>query len=177
MSPSPSVHRFAPHEWRTYRDLRLRALADSPDAFGSMLERESARSDAEWARRLEAGAQSSTDLPLVARFGQEAVGLAWGWTRDSEPDVAYLFQVWVAPEHRRQRIARMLLDAVVDWARERGAHYVALDVTCGDSPAMRLYTQAGFRPSGDPQPLRPGSPLLKQPMRLALTYGAGAPSA
>lgn len=176
MNRSPSVDRFLPHEWRTYRDLRLRALAESPDAFGSTFEWESVRPDPEWARRLEAGARSPTDLPLVARVGEEAVGLAWGRIRDTELDVAHLFQVWVAPEHRGRGIARMLLDVVVAWAREAGACHVALDVTCGDSSAMRLYTQAGFRPSGDPQPLRPGSPLLKQPMRLVLSAQTGAPS-
>jgi hypothetical protein len=29
----PEIRAFAPHEWRIYRDLRLRALSDSPDAF------------------------------------------------------------------------------------------------------------------------------------------------
>lgn len=71
----------------------------------------------------------------------------------------------------------MLIDAVAAWAREAGARHIALDVTDGDSPAMRLYTRAGFRPSGDPQPLRPGSPLLRQPMRLALSPEACVPDA
>lgn len=177
MDSSPSIRRFAPHEWRTYRDLRLRSLAESPDAFGSTLERESAWQDTEWARRLEAGARSSTDLSLMAQVGEEAVGLAWGWIRDTDPEVAHLFQVWVAPEYRGRGIARMLIDAVTAWAREAGARRMALDVTCGDSAAMRLYRRAGFRPCGDPQPLRPGSTLLKQPMRLALSPDAGTPSA
>jgi ribosomal protein S18 acetylase RimI-like enzyme len=168
MSDSPTIHRFAPHEWRSYRELRLRALADSPDAFGSTLELESVRPDAEWARQLEDGARSPSDLPLVARLDDETIGLAWGRIQATEPAVAYLFQVWVAPEHRGRGVARMLLDAVVAWAQEAGPRYLALEVTCGDSAAVRLYTRAGFSPSGDPRPLRPGSPLMTQPMRLAL---------
>jgi hypothetical protein len=62
----------------------------------------------------------------------------------------------------------MLLDAVIAWARAKNARYLDLGVTCGDSPAMRLSTRAGFEPVGQPVPFRPGSELLGQPMRLNL---------
>ena len=168
MDRSPRIRRFAPDEWRTYRDLRLRALAESPDALGSTLERERERPDPEWAARLDAGARSSSEAPLVAERGDEAVGLTWVRLQDGEPGVAHLYQLWVAPEHRGHGVARRLLDAAVAWARAAGAHTLALDVTCGDTPAMRLYSRAGCRPAGDPQPLRPGSPLRVQPLRLTL---------
>lgn len=35
-------------EWRTWRDLRLRSLADFPHAFGATLEREQAFTDDDW---------------------------------------------------------------------------------------------------------------------------------
>lgn len=167
MPDTPVIARFAPREWRTYRDLRLRALADSPDAFGSTLEAESGRAEADWARRLEE-ADARADLPLVAHIGGEGVGLAWGRLRDDEPKVAHLYQVWVAPEYRGRGVGQMLLDAAMAWARVSGARTLALDVTCGDSPATRLYVRAGFRPAGDPVPLRAGSSVSVQPMQLAL---------
>src|SRR5207302_34276 len=37
-----------------------------------------------------------------------------------------------------------------------------LGVTCGDSPARRLYTSAGFKPVGRVEPLRPMSELMVQ---------------
>jgi hypothetical protein len=70
-----SVRRFAPHEWRLYRDLRLRALRESPDAFGSTFAREAERTDDEWAARLSAGAVSPRDLPLVAEISGTPSGL------------------------------------------------------------------------------------------------------
>ncbi|HEX2226319.1 MAG TPA: GNAT family N-acetyltransferase, partial [Candidatus Binatia bacterium] len=85
----------------------------------------------------------------------------------SNPDVANLYQMWVAPEHRGLGAGRRLLEAVIAWASAAKVCYLALAVTCGDSPAMRLYTRAGFKPAGEPEPLRPGSELLAQPMRLA----------
>lgn len=168
MDHSPRIERFAPHEWRSYRGLRLRALVDSPDAFGSTLERESAFPDDLWAERIERGARSPTDLPLVARLGDEMIGMAWGRVREAEQRDVHVYQVWVAPEYRGRGVGQALLDAIVAWARESGARQVSLDATCGNSAAMRLYARVGFLPTGDPEPLRPGSPLMKQGMRLEL---------
>ncbi len=162
------IRTFAPQEWDTYRGLRLRALADSPDAFGSTLADEQDRPDAEWSRRLASGADSRVNLPLVAEVHGEPIGLAWGRIDTSDPEVAALYQMWVAPNHRGLGAGQMLLEAVIAWARARNASYMDLGVTCGDRPARRLYERAGFKPMGEPQPLRPGSTLLVQPMRLIL---------
>ena len=169
---TPKVRKFTPQEWETYRDLRLRALAGSPDAFGSTLAAERDRPDAEWANRLVLGADSNWDLPLLAEVDLEPIGLAWGRIDKTNPDVANLYQMWVAPTHRRLGAGKMLLEAVIIWARARDVNYLDLGVTFRNSPAMRLYTRAGFQPVGEPQPLRQGSELLGQPMRLVLKSNA-----
>jgi ribosomal protein S18 acetylase RimI-like enzyme len=169
MRHTPSVRTFTPEEWRTYRDLRLRALADSPDAFGSTLAQEQRRSETEWSSRLASGVESRRDIPLVAEMGDEPIGLAWGRIESTTPDLAHLYQMWVSPNHRGLGAGRRLLDAVITWARAANVSYLALVVTCGDSPALRLYLRAGFQPIGAPEPLRPGSDVLAQPMRLLLS--------
>ena len=73
----PTVRRFAANEWRAYRALRLHALRDAPDAFGSTLAREEAFPDDEWVQRLERGAGSPMDLPLIAEDDSQPIGLAW----------------------------------------------------------------------------------------------------
>ena len=163
-----TVRAFGADEWRTYRELRLRSLADAPDAFGSTLAHEAGRTDAEWSSRLAAGVDSPSDLPLVALFSGKPIGLAWGRI-ESDPDVATLYQMWVAPAHRGRGAGRMLVEAIIDWARARNARYLTLAVTCGNSPARHLYERSGFQPIGEPRPLRPGSELLSEPMALALS--------
>ena len=64
-------------EWPTYRDLRLRALAESPDAFGSTLAAEQGSSAEEWIARLSNGTSSGLDLPLIGEIDRKAAGLAW----------------------------------------------------------------------------------------------------
>ncbi len=115
------IRRLTSAEWRTYRDLRLRALADSPNAFGSTLARESARSDDEWRERVERGVNSPREFPALASVDDLPVGIAWARLDDNEPGVAHLFQVWIAPEHRGVGAGRRLVEAAVAWARSASA--------------------------------------------------------
>lgn len=162
------VRRLLPNEWRRYRELRLRALADSPDAFGSTLEHEQAKPDDFWSDRLAAAAASPVQAPMVAEADGALVGLAWGWIDPSKPDTAHVFQMWVAPEARGKGLGALLLDSVVSWARDARVTSVQLRVTCGNVPAERLYVRAGFSSVGAPEPLRPGSQVLAQHMALPL---------
>ncbi|HEY7559968.1 MAG TPA: GNAT family N-acetyltransferase [Candidatus Binatia bacterium] len=120
MNPIPSVRAFRPHEWRVYRDLRLRALEDSPDAFGMTFSEEKDRADAEWSNRLVSGADTRWNFPVVAELAGEAIGLAWGRIEPSEPEAAHLYQMWVDPRFRRLGAGQMLLRAVIDWAKRCG---------------------------------------------------------
>jgi GNAT superfamily N-acetyltransferase len=70
---------------------------------------------------------------------------------------------------------RALLEAAVSWAARAGMKRVGLGVTVADTPAMRLYMGCGFRPDGALEPLREHSPLMVQPMSLAL--GTAGPTA
>ena len=164
-----SIRHLDGHEWRAYRDLRLRALADSPDAFGSTLERERDRPDAEWAAQVSSGASSELDLPLVVEEEAQFIGLAWGKIIASASDTAHVFQMWVAPECRGQGHGAELLATIIGWARDANARQVVLGVNCGDTPAQRLYARAGFKALGHPEPIsRPGATLLFQDMYLEL---------
>lgn len=168
----PKIRSFAEHEWAIYKDLRLAALTESPDAFGSTLAKETQRSDADWTNRLAVGVRSSWDFPVMAEINGQSIGLAWGRIEESNRAVANLYQVWVYPTYRRRGAGQLLLDAVTAWAIGKQAHYLELGVTCGDTPAMRLYKRAGFEPVGQPEPIRPGAELLGQKMRLDLRSGA-----
>jgi ribosomal protein S18 acetylase RimI-like enzyme len=164
----PIIRTIAPHEWIAYREIRLRALKESPDAFGSTYEREALYTDDAWQQRLADTANRSLDFPLFAEVDGILVGLAWGRVSREVPERANLYQMWVDPEYRGRGIGRMLVDAVITWAREKDLDALELDVTISNAPAVRLYRRAGFVVFGEPEPLRPGSKLLEQAMRLAL---------
>ena len=173
--PPPLVRVLAAHEWPLYRALRLRALGDAPAAFGSTLAEEAPREDADWAWRLNIGAGSGRDLPLVAELGGTAAGLAWAKVDAGDPSLVNLFQMWVAPEARGHGVAAALLDAALAWARAMNARAMQLGVVCGNDAALRLYERAGFRAAGDPEPQRPGSNRMEQRMQRDLRAAPPAP--
>ena len=162
------VRRFFPAEWPLYRDLRLRALAEAPAAFGSTFAAERERTDDEWRERLARGATSPDELPLLAEWQGEPSGLAWVRADESSGDNAHLYQMWVAPDRRRHGVARALVAAAVAWARSRGATHLELNVACDNDAAVRLYERAGFLAYGEVKPVRTASSILAQSMRRAL---------
>lgn len=163
-----TIRPFRADEWPAYRAIRLRALADAPDAFGSTLAAEQALAPETWAARLARSATSGIDHALAAEANGELIGLAWAKQDADDASIVNLFQMWVAPEARGQGVAGALLDEAVRWARERSARALQLGVTCTNAGAVRLYERAGFVEAGVREPLRPGSELMEQRMRLAL---------
>src|SRR5687767_8625053 len=153
---SATVRKFDSSEWPIYRDLRLRSLADSPNAFGSTLAAEQNLTSEEWTARLATGASSSLDLPLIALGHGKPAGLAWAKVDGTDTSLINIYQMWVAPEFRGRGLGSLLLGAAIGWARSRNAHAIHLMVTCGDTPAMRLYNREGFTPIGATEALRPG---------------------
>lgn len=163
------IRRLAAHEWPAYRELRLRSLADAPDAFGSTLTLEESWRPELWMARLMAAAASGRDCPLVAEQDGASVGLVWAKCDADDAGIVNIFQMWVAPQARGHGLGGLLLREAVDWARSIGAHTVRLGVVCGNDAAVRLYTHAGFENVGTPAPIRPGATRLEQTMQLTLT--------
>jgi GNAT superfamily N-acetyltransferase len=152
-----------PDEVDVYRAFRLRALADAPDAFGDSFALAIARPPEFWQERV---ATTSAGVNNVLMVAADAVTDTWlGMTgclvEDPSGGSALVVSVWVAPEARRRRLARRLIDAVVEWAREREIEMLRLWVTETNLNARRLYEGAGFTPSGAVQPL-PSNPALQE---------------
>lgn len=165
---APSVRPFRADEWRTYRALRLRSLADAPDASARALAEEEGRSDREWSDLFVASTSSPLQRSIVAELGGRPVGLAYGRVDAAQPEIAHLYAMWVDPAVRRSGIGLALIVAIADWARSAGVRGVLLDVTEDNLPASALYARAGFVETGERSPLREGSPLFVRTLRLAL---------
>lgn len=161
-----TIRAIDPSEWALYRDIRLQALQDAPDAFGSTWKAEAARADENWSARIAAATISGQDRALLAWDGDKACGLVWCKLSATDPGVADLFQMWVAPAARGRGAGHALLAEAIAWARRMGVSRVLLGVTDADSPAMRLYKAHGFQAVGAPELLREGSALMARSMVL-----------
>jgi ribosomal-protein-alanine N-acetyltransferase len=135
-----TVRRIGPDDAEAFRTLRLQALRDAPEAFDSSYEREVAFPSAEWTARLSRAATFVAEDAAGAWVGT-ATGLAGG-------PAVHLVGMWVTPAARRTGAGRLLVEAVVGWARGTGAREVHLTVVDGNTAAQELYGRTGFAPTG-----------------------------
>jgi 1-phosphofructokinase family hexose kinase len=154
-------------DWPRLREIRLRALEDAPDAFGSTLERERAYDEDGWLRWIRGWNETTTNHVVVAAEAERWVGLAVG-SHALEDPVAHVYAMWVEPAARGRGLGRELVEAVAAWALERGADELELGVTEGNDAAEALYRAAGFTDTGVVEPLRDGSALTLRVLRRSL---------
>jgi GNAT superfamily N-acetyltransferase len=143
MNRAASIERLGSGDGERLRAIRIRALADAPDAFGSTLEEATARPLERWEQMLR-------ELPtFVATASGCDVGLVRSTVHERFTDAGCLISMWVAPEARRGGVGSSLVDAVAGWAREQGFGRLILDVVETNTPAIALYSRKGFVPSGE----------------------------
>jgi ribosomal protein S18 acetylase RimI-like enzyme len=151
-----------------FKDVRLRALQDSPSAFSSTYARESEFTDSDWIERINNwnGERGIGFLAIDKRVesvksdesvGNIACGIAGGLL-DPEPPASSnvpqpkLVSMWTAPTHRRSGVGELLVNQVIAWARQRGARELKLMVTSRNEPAIRFYEKLGFTRTGRTEP-------------------------
>ena len=133
-------------EWRKLRALRLTTLRDAPYAFGATAEEEERLPETQWRE----WARGTT---FVAVQGERWMGMVGAYP-DEDPEGLVVFGMWVDPARRRSGIGHRLLQALIEWARQRGARRLRLGVTESNEAAVRFYETHGFVPTGRREPLR-----------------------
>ena len=141
---SISVRRLAPGDEATLREIRLQALSDDPEAFGSSYDREADRSDADWQRWFRPGAAFIAEHP-----DEGAVGLVAGYPDQHDASIAYLVSMWIRETHRGTGVADKLVEAVLAWSLSHGVTTLRLTVIGGNIRASKLYVRHGFYPTGE----------------------------
>ena len=136
------IRRIQPDEGLLLRDLRIRSLADAPDAFGQPLDEAATRPDSEWHQLARAASHGPQRAWLVAFRAGKPVGLVLG--RRRHPATLLLFSMWVDPTARRHGVGRQLIAALEGWAGTWGATETVLWVYAGNGSALAFYRALGF---------------------------------
>jgi ribosomal protein S18 acetylase RimI-like enzyme len=149
MSTTPEIQ-FRPlrhDEWEAFQTLRLRSIADMPEAIYPTHAEESSRSPEQVRARI-------TETPHQVVFGAyqagELIGIA-GLRREALEQVAHkgvLWGVFVHPDWRQGGIARRLLQALFAYARRAGVRQIHLNVNADNPRAAGLYRSMGFEVYG-----------------------------
>lgn len=144
-----TVRRLSEEDWVEYREVRLRALRESPEAFVASAEEEGEFDEERWRDRMRRSQR------LLAQREQEAVGVASVGTEGTEQDtVGELFGLWVHPEQRGSGVARRLLEAAARTAREDSLNHLVYWVGTDNGRAVAFASSFGFRPTDNRRPMQ-----------------------
>ena len=135
----PAVGTLGAMLMRTHQELDalrfLPATADTADGYAHFLGTQLKKRDV---------------AVLVAELDGEIVGYTYAanegydWMSLRGP-AGVLHDIIVEPRHRGRGIARLLLDAALQFLKARGAPRVVLSTAQGNDAAQRLFAESGFR--------------------------------
>ena len=135
------IDKLASGELARFRALRLEALRDAPEAFGTTWGQASKWPESRWSELF------NSMVVFIAGVGDEDVGMLRG---GSEGGSARLGSLWVRRDARRRGVAATLIEAVTDWATSEGYERITLQVGVHQAAARRMYEEAGFAGVGEP---------------------------
>jgi len=89
---------------------------------------------------------------LVAEVEGQVVGYILGAVIDLQPDLfahqdtGFIADIYVDPAHRRQGIARELVETLSAWFERRGVRQIELQVASANPEALAFWKAVGSRP-------------------------------
>ena len=149
----PDIQRLDRDRWEALRDLRLAALADSPDEFLATLAGESRYQQRQWMAEFDrASWHICEDRDRPVGF----IGISY--YPQTPYDGYYLEYLWVSPPWRHSGIASDLVAHALELLREARCEIAYLWILDGNDRAMGLYKKLGFVSTNERQELpdRPG---------------------
>ncbi len=135
--------------WSVYRDIRLRALEESPEAFVASAAEERELDEEFWRERMRRSRR------LLAEHDSAVVGVAsMGSRRAEDESTGELFGLWVSPDLRGRGVARALLEAAAQQARADGLRQLVYWVGTDNGRAVAFASSFGFRPTDSRRDIR-----------------------
>jgi ribosomal protein S18 acetylase RimI-like enzyme len=155
------VFQLQQDEWKRYKDIRLRALSESPNSFGRSYEDEILFDDDIWKDRLV------TAQVFAAEFESNLVGLV-SLVQKQDSDTFYIGSMWVDPKFRNEQIGTLLLDKLIHTAKDKNAVEIRGGCMKTNLAALRFYERHGFVLTGNELPIEKDTNLKELEICLSL---------
>lgn len=126
-----------------FRELRLRALQDSPTAFPADYQANANQPSSYWQDRLK---EDENGNLFLAEHEPRLIGMT-GIMRGQSPKTKHSADIWgvyVHSEWRGLHIAGALIERCIEWAKSKDVNIVKLGVVIPNESAVRCYQRCGF---------------------------------
>ena len=128
-----------------FREVRLKALQDSPDSFGGTYEEESEKPISYWEELVNKKPDKS--VIFAAEYDKKLIGTLFCFCR--EKDICGFGGIWVDPFHRKKGVASALVKKGIAWAKKNSLEKITLWNTEINEAAKNMYKKFGFEPTGN----------------------------
>lgn len=135
-------------EWELYRDVRLAALKNAPEAFVARFEDEASYDDNFWRERMISAHR------IVAQREDELVGLVCLGLHNDNPETGEVFGLWTAPTVRGEHAAQELVSIASQKAAKDGCRLLYFWAGSDNASAVGFASSFGFRPTSERRPVR-----------------------
>jgi ribosomal protein S18 acetylase RimI-like enzyme len=141
----PALRRMTESEWEAwFAGQHARYVAQLVDHGGRSREDAEAKATRDERELLDGGFHTRGQHFLLLEDGGEIVGHVWLGERDDDPGLVWVFDVEVAPEHRRRGYGRAAMQLAEDVTLHLGHDRLGLNVFAGNAGAIALYESLGY---------------------------------
>ena len=139
------IKKLTKHDAPDYRNIRLEALSNNPDSFGTMYQEEAIMTMDKFRERIPVdnnnfilGCYQDRKLIGIVAFHQES--------RIKVKHKAYIRSMYIKPECREKGIGKLLLNELIERAKAiNEIEILLLDVVTNNLIAKQLYLSFGFQ--------------------------------
>ena len=138
------IRHAKPEDVVSFRELRLEALKNHPDVFGTDYFEAAAKEDEYWVSRLQINPIG--DALFFAEKDSRLIGMTGIHRSMAKKDKhsALIWGVYVRPEWQGKHISENLIRSCLEWAKGQAVIIVKLAVVTHNSSAIRCYERCGF---------------------------------
>ncbi len=138
------IIQLPPDQWERFREIRLEALLEEPQAFGSSYAGMEQRPPEYWQGRLTDSAEGEKSLLLFAREGERLVGMIGAFYGEAS-DAAEIVSVYTSKAVRGRGVGKALMEGILaEIEKKKGIRKAVLGVNREQVAAVELYRRFGF---------------------------------
>ncbi len=142
------IRKLVPDDVSQIRPLRLRGLAEHPEAFGSSVEEEKQRPEEAFVERMKSEEAIGNFMFGAFDKNDQLMGMVGFHRQDhfKQQHKGFIWGMYVAGEHQGKGIGRRLLEAAIEEVKDRpGLEELLLQVASVNEGARKMYESLGFK--------------------------------